>query len=92
LRIKDFTEQQRDDMIKEISRYDVAVNVHFVPLPMLTYYKQLGYDIADYQQAYENYKHEISLPVYRQLDDEKVKFVIEAVVKAHDAIANGRQA
>ena len=92
LRIKDFTEQQRDDMIKEISRYDVAVNVHFVPLPMLTYYKQLGYDIADYPQAYENYKHEISLPVYPQLDDEKVKFVIEAVVKAHDAIANGRQA
>ena len=92
LRIKGFTEQQRDKMINEITRYEVAVNVHFVPLPMLTYYKQLGFDIADYPQAYKNYEHEISLPVYPQLDDEKVKFVIESVVKAYEAVANGTNA
>lgn len=92
LRIKGFTEQQRDDMITEISRHDVAVNVHFVPLPMLTYYKQLGYDIADYPQAYENYHHEISLPVYPQLDDEKVNFVIKTVVDAYNTVAAGSKA
>ena len=87
LRIKGFTEEQRDAMITEIARYEVAVNVHFVPLPMLTYYKELGYDINDYPRAYEHYAHEISLPVYPQLDDEKVEFVIKSVVNAYETIA-----
>ena len=87
LRIKDFNEQQRDNLINEISRSEVAVNVHFVPLPMLSYYKQLGYDIADYPQAYTHYSHEVSLPVYPQLTDEQVAFVIGTVVRAHDTVA-----
>ena len=88
LRVKDITEQQRDDMISEISRHEVAVNVHFVPLPMLTYYKSLGYDINDYPVAYRNYAHEISLPVYPQLDDEKVRFVAKTVIEAYQSIVN----
>ncbi len=87
LRIKDFTEQQRDDLITEISKSEVAVNVHFVPLPMLSFYKQQGYDIADYPKAYTHYSHEVSLPVYPQLTDEQVNFVIDTVVRAHDTIA-----
>ena len=87
LRIKDFTEQQRDDLITEISKSEVAVNVHFVPLPMLSFYKQQGYDIADYPKAYTHYSHEVSLPVYPQLTDEQVNFVIGTVVRAHDTIA-----
>ena len=88
LRIKDITEKERDQIIAEISKEDVAVNVHFVPLPMLTYYKELGYDINDYPQAYKNYAHEISLPIYPQLDDEKVKFVIATVIKAYNKVVN----
>lgn len=87
LRIKDFTEQQRDEMIKVISQSEVAVNVHFVPLPMLSYFKELGFDIAHYPNAFRHYEHEISLPVYPQLDEEKVNFVIKTVVEAYQTIA-----
>ena len=86
LRIKGINESQRDAMITEISKHDVAVNVHFVPLPMLSYYKSLGYDISNYPQAYHNYEHEISLPVYPQLSDENVQIVIENVVNAYKKI------
>ena len=86
LRIKGINETQRDAIIAEISKHDVAVNVHFVPLPMLSYYKSLGYDINNYPQAYHNYEHEISLPVYPQLDDEKVQIVIETVINAYKKI------
>lgn len=88
LRVKGFSESQRDAMIDEISRHEVAVNVHFVPLPMLTYYKELGYDISDYPTAYENYKNEISLPVYPQLCEDELNFVIKTVIEAYDKIAS----
>lgn len=86
LRIKGINEAQRDAIITEVSQHDVAVNVHFVPLPMLSYYKSLGYNINDYPQAYHNYEHEISLPVYPQLDDEKVQVVIETIINAYKKI------
>ena len=86
LRIKDVDESQRDAIINEIAKHEVAVNVHFVPLAMLSYYKGLGYDISNYPKAYEDYAHEISLPVYPQLDEEKVHFVIKTVMEAHDKI------
>lgn len=86
LRIKGITEQQRDDIISEISRHEVAVNVHFVPLPMLTYFQSKGYDIKDYPTAYYNYSHEISLPVYPQLDDEKVRFVAKTLIEAYQTV------
>ena len=88
LRVKGFTEEQRDEMIKVISQSDVAVNVHFVPLPMLSYYQLLGYRISDYPNAYKHYEHEISLPVYPQLDEEKVRFVIKTIVEAYQTIAS----
>lgn len=86
LRIKDITEEQRDAIIQEISKHEVAVNVHFIPMPMLTLFHDLGYDIKDYPQAYQNFAHEISLPIYPQLDDEKVQFVIDTVVEAYNKI------
>ena len=86
LRIKDFTEAQRDAMIDEIAKSEVAVNVHFIPMPMLTLFKNLGYKIEDYPQAYNNYKCEISLPIYPQLTDEQVKFVIDTVVSAYNKV------
>lgn len=86
LRIKGFTEEQRDLMIDEIARNEVAVNVHFIPMPMLSYFKASGYDINDYPQAYENFKSEISLPIYPQLDNEKVRFIIETVKEAYNKV------
>ena len=86
LRIKDVTEQQRDEIIQEIAKSEVAVNVHFVPMPMLTLFREMGYDIKDYTQAYRNYAHEISLPIYPQLTDEQADFVIRTVVEAHNKV------
>ncbi|MBC8486140.1 MAG: DegT/DnrJ/EryC1/StrS family aminotransferase [Bacteroidetes bacterium] len=82
LRIKSIDEAQRDRIIQKISEKGVAVNVHFIPLPMMTYYKALGNDIKNYPQAYENFSKEISLPVYYDLTDEQVQQVIEAVVES----------
>ncbi|MGE5424219.1 MAG: DegT/DnrJ/EryC1/StrS family aminotransferase, partial [Syntrophothermus sp.] len=79
LRIRDITEKQRDQIIEEIFRREVAVNVHFVPLPMMSFYGQSGYKMENYPVAYDNYSREITLPVYYDLTDEMVKTVVEAV-------------
>jgi dTDP-4-amino-4,6-dideoxygalactose transaminase len=80
LRIKGITEEKRDVIIKEIFDKDVSVNVHFIPVPMMSYYKGLGYDIKNYPVTFDNYSREISLPVYYDLIDEQIKTVINAVV------------
>lgn len=90
LRINGITEEQRDEIIAEIAAAEVAVNVHFIPLPMLTLFRGLGYDIKDYPQAFENYHNEITLPCYPQLTDDKVQFVINTVVKAYQTITHKR--
>lgn len=87
LRIKDFTEELRDRMIDEIAKSEVAVNVHFIPMPMLSFFKSLGYDIKNYPQAYENFKGEISLPIYPQLNNEQLDFIIRTVKTAYNTIA-----
>jgi dTDP-4-amino-4,6-dideoxygalactose transaminase len=79
LRIHNCSEAQRDAIIQAIFDHDVAVNVHFQPLPLLTAYKNLGYQIADYPTALDNYSREISLPVYYDLTDAQVQTVIAAV-------------
>lgn len=87
LRIKGFTENLRDRMIDEITKSEVAVNVHFIPMPMLSFFKSLGYDIKDYPQAYENFKGEISLPIYPQLNNEQLDFIIKTVKSAYNTVA-----
>ena len=79
LRIADVSEEQRDAIIQEIFEQDVSVNVHFQPLPLLTAYKNLGYKMEDYPEAWNKYSKEISLPVYFNLTDEQVQQVIAAV-------------
>lgn len=84
LRLRQADEARRDAVIQRIFDQEVSVNVHFIPLPMLTCYKKLGYDIRNYPVTYDNYSREISLPVYYDLSDEQVELVIEAVKKAAD--------
>ena len=86
LRIKSFTEGMRDTMIEEIAKKEVAVNVHFIPMPMLSFFKEIGYDINNYPQAYENYKCEISLPIYPQLTNDQVNFIIDTVIEAYEKV------
>ncbi len=82
LRIKNINEKQRDEIIQRIFDKDVSVNVHFQPLPLLTAYKNRGYNINDYPVAYDNYAREISLPVFYDLTDEMIDTVIKAVVES----------
>lgn len=86
LRIKGATESQRDAIMQEIFNADVSVNVHFQPLPLLTAYKNLGYKMKAYPEAYNSFANEISLPVYFDLNDEQVEQVIEAVKKGVENI------
>lgn len=76
LRVNGATEEQRDEIILRMAQHGVAANVHFIPLPLLTAYKSLGYNIEDYPNAYRQYACEISLPVYFNLTDEQVAEVI----------------
>jgi len=82
LRIKKVSESKRDQIIQSIFKRQVAVNVHFPPIPLLSYYKNLGYQMSDYPIAYDNYSREISLPVYYDLDESKADTVIQAVIEA----------
>jgi dTDP-4-amino-4,6-dideoxygalactose transaminase len=79
LRINNCTEEQRDEIIRRITSKGVAVNVHFQPLPLLSFYKNLGYKISDFPTAYKNYSCEISLPVFYDLTDEMMETVVNAV-------------
>jgi len=82
LRINGIDEKQRDAIIQAIFDRDVAVNVHFIPLPMMTFYKSLGYLMDDFPQAYANYAAEISLPVYYDLTESQLDTIIEAVIES----------
>lgn len=86
LRIKGITEVERDAIIKEIFDCDVSVNVHFIPVPMMSFYKKSGYNINNYPITYNNYSREISLPVYYTLNDEQLKTVINAVIQSVEKV------
>jgi len=79
LRIEGATEAQRDGMIQYLAERDIAVNVHFLPLPMLTAYYERGYSMQNYPHALKQYSNEISLPLFFNLQDDEVKEVVNAV-------------
>ncbi len=82
LRLRDADEVSRDAVISAIFARQVAVNVHFRPLPLMSYYMKSGYCIDDYPVAWSNYCREISLPVYYALTDEEVWIVARVVKEA----------
>ena len=76
-RIPGITAEQRNEIIVKMAERGVACNVHYKPLPMHTAYKNLGFDITEYPNAYANYANEITLPLHTCLTDEDVEYVIE---------------
>jgi dTDP-4-amino-4,6-dideoxygalactose transaminase len=86
LRLNGCKEEQRDLIIQEITLKGVAVNVHFIPMPMLTVFRNLGYRIEDYPVAYDNYSREISLPIYPQLTNEQIDYICEAVLISYKKV------
>lgn len=79
IRINGVDEHQRDEIMIEIFNRDVSVNVHFIPIPLLSFYKKMGYRMEDYPVAYETYSREISLPVFYDLTDSQIATVCKAV-------------
>ena len=77
VRLLDKTVDQRNEIIIKMAERGIACNVHYKPLPMMTAYKNLGFDIADYPNAYMQYHNEITLPLHTKLSDEDVDYVIE---------------
>jgi dTDP-4-amino-4,6-dideoxygalactose transaminase len=73
-------------IIDYISKKGIAVNVHFIPMPMLTLFKNRGYKIKDYPITYDNYSREISLPIYPQLSDEQIDFVVNILECAFKSV------
>lgn len=76
-RIPGIDTDSRNKIIEEMAKVGVACNVHYKPLPLLTAYKNLGFDINNYPNAYDHYKNEITLPLHTKLTDEEVDYVID---------------
>ena len=71
---------ERNDVIVKMAERGIACNVHYKPLPMMTAYKALGFDIADYPNAYDQYRNEMTLPLHTRLTDDDIEYVISNFV------------
>ncbi len=76
-RVPSITPEQRNEIITEMAQNGIACNVHYKPLPLLTAYKNLGFDIKDYPNAYAHFANEITLPLHTLLTDDEVDYIID---------------
>lgn len=76
VRINNIILEQRNEIIVKMAERGIACNVHYKPLPMLTAYKNLGFDIKDYPNAYDLFVNEVTLPLHTKLSDEDVEYII----------------
>ena len=87
LRIAGADEARRDAIIDHVSKAGVGVNVHYIPMPMLTLWSRLGYRMEDYPNTYALYANEITLPLFNGLTDDQIDEVIRVVAEAVEATA-----
>ena len=73
--------EDRNEVIIKMEEAGISTNVHYKPLPLLTAYKNLGFDIADYPNSYHLFENEISLPIYSTLTDEEVDYIIKNLLE-----------
>jgi dTDP-4-amino-4,6-dideoxygalactose transaminase len=81
LRLKGLTEDQRDEVIHQLGLKQIASNVHFQPIPLLSYYKNKGYRISDYPVAHSFYQNEITLPLFYDLSLDDQEYLVGELVK-----------
>jgi len=81
LRIPGIGVDRRNALIVQMAERGIATNVHFKPLPMMTAYKNMGFDIADFPNAYHQYENEITLPLNTKLSDEDVEYIINNLLE-----------
>ena len=82
IRVPGITETQRNDIITKMAEQGVATNVHYKPLPMMTAYKALGWDIKDFPNTYDYYHNLITLPLHTLLSDEDVEYICKTLKEA----------
>lgn len=75
-RVKGITAEKRNDIIVKLAERGIASNVHYKPLPMMTAYKVLGYNVVDFPNAFNQYQNEITLPLHTRLTDEDVDYIL----------------
>lgn len=85
-RIDGATPEQRNAVIEDMAEHGVACNVHYKPMPMMTAYKNLGFDIADYPNAYAQFANEVTLPLHTLLSDDDVDYVCACYRDAIDRL------
>ena len=81
VRLVGYNREETNQVIEKMAERGIATNVHFKPLPMMTAYKALGFDIANYPNAYHLFENEITLPLNTKMTDEDVAYVIENFVE-----------
>lgn len=86
VRVNGINEAKRNLIIQKMAEAGIACNVHYKPLPMMTAYKNLGFDIKNYPNAYAQYENEISLPLYSRLTDEQVDYIIENFIRCVEEV------
>ena len=80
-RIPGISSEQRQEIIVQMAESGVACNVHYKPLPMMTAYKKMGFDIKDYPNAYAQFANEVTLPLHTCLSDEQAEYVIKTYIQ-----------
>lgn len=81
VRVHDKTREECNKIIEKMAEYGIATNVHYKPLPLLTAYKNQGFNIKDYPNAYAMFENEITLPLHTKLTDEEIDYIIDSFVK-----------
>lgn len=76
VKVNNITEEKRNEIIIKMAEKGIACNVHYKPLPMLTAYNDLGFDIENYPNAYDQYKNQITLPLYSKLNKTDIDYII----------------
>jgi dTDP-4-amino-4,6-dideoxygalactose transaminase len=80
-RIPNITIEQRQSIIEQMAEEGIATNVHYKPLPMMTAYKNMGFDIKNYPNAYAHFANEITLPLHTKLTNEEVDYIIDNYIR-----------
>ena len=89
-RIPNITIEQRQTIIKQMAERGIATNVHYKPLPMMTAYKTMGFDIKDYPNAYAHFANEITLPLHTRLTDEEIEYIISNYIEIITNVTNSK--
>lgn len=87
VRLCGFSSNQRNEFIKEMAENGIACNVHYKPLPMFSAYKNMGFSVENYPNAYSLYENEVTLPLHTKLSDEDVERIVSTFVNIYEKLA-----